>query len=343
MEKQRAEFSSDILGAMRKARRGCLAVVVLAVLGPLAGWLYLNHFTRPMANGASILVRYGRAKPLNAALDDLQQRGIIRSSRSLAILAWLGRRARLVSEGTYRFNAGMTANQVLDAIQRPLRQAVRIPEGWWIARVARKLEEKNVCSAAEYIRLAHQAEHFNPGRNLPPPQGSLEGYLFPDTYDLPPLIGAEATIRKQLEAFVSKIDLALGEKKIRRAVVIASMVELETAADRERPIIAGVIENRLRAKMPLQIDATVLYAMQEWKQLSPGTVRTVKSPYNTYLVNGLPPGPIGSPGRKSIEAALHPARHPYLYYVALPDRTHLFARTYAEHLANIRRRRAALR
>jgi UPF0755 protein len=91
--------------------------------------------------------------------------------------------------------------------------------------------------------------------------------------------------------------------------------------------------------MRLEIDASVLYALQEWKPLGPGVVRTVKSPYNTYLVSGLPPGPIGSPGLKSLKAALEPEKHGYLFYVARPDKTHYFARTYEEHRGNIRRAR----
>jgi UPF0755 protein len=95
--------------------------------------------------------------------------------------------------------------------------------------------------------------------------------------------------------------------------------------------------------MPLQIDATVLYGMQEWKVLGPGQVRKVDSPYNTYLIKGLPPGPIGSPGKKSVEAALKPATLNSLYYVALPDKTHLFSESYSGHLANIRKARAQAR
>ena len=120
-------------------------------------------------------------------------------------------------------------------------------------------------------------------------------------------------------------------------------IEAEVAQDRERPVVAGLIENRTRIGMLLQIDATVLYALQEWKELGPGVVKTVESPYNTYIHAGLPPGPIGSPGFKSIEAALKPKANPYLYYVALPDRTHMFSADYAGHLANIRKRKAALK
>jgi UPF0755 protein len=127
---------------------------------------------------------------------------------------------------------------------------------------------------------------------------------------------------------------------LQRVLTVASMVELEAARDDERARIAGVIENRLRRGMRLEIDATVLYAEQNWRELGPGQVRKTDSPYNTYRRGGLPPGPIGSPSLKSIQAALRPERHGYLFYVARPDRSHYFAATYPDHLANIRRARA---
>jgi UPF0755 protein len=225
-----------------------------------------------------------------------------------------------------------------------MRQMVRIPEGWWISRVAKRLEEKEVCKADEYVALAKQPEKFQKDVSFKLPAGSLEGYLFPDTYDLPPMIGAEETIRRQLKTFESKVVTPLkNPKNLARLVTVGSLLEAEVAQDSERPIVAGLIENRIAKGMKLQVDATVLYALQEWKELPPGVVSTVISPYNTYRISGLPPGPIGSPSFKSIAAAANPKPNSYLYYVALPNKTHLFAADYAGHLANIRKRQAALK
>jgi UPF0755 protein len=131
-------------------------------------------------------------------------------------------------------------------------------------------------------------------------------------------------------------------KELHRAVVIGSMIELEVMRDDERPVVAGVVENRLKIGMRLQLDATVLYAMQRWKNPTRRDLVETRSPYNTYLVAGLPPGPICSPTVKSVRAALQPKAHDYLYYVALPTGQHMFAATYPEHLRNIRRRKAAI-
>jgi UPF0755 protein len=124
---------------------------------------------------------------------------------------------------------------------------------------------------------------------------------------------------------------------------VASLVELEAGTDADRPKIAGVIYNRLKKGMPLQIDAGIMYALGKWKRLHFRDYREVKSPYNLYLHKGLPPSPICSPSLKSIQAALHPATHKYLYYVALPSGQSLFAQTPAEHAHNVKVRLAALK
>lgn len=282
------------------------------------------------------------SQPLAMALRDLERRGIVRDARVASRFAEITGRARPVREGTFRASPGMNLDEVLARLRNPIRQMVRLPEGWWVARTAKLLEDRGVCSADEYEAWSRKPGEFAMEVEFDLPKGSLEGYLFPDTYDLPPLLGARETIRRQLRAFEAKVVRGLkpGER-LHDVIVKASMIELEAARDDERPVIAGVIENRLRIGMPLQIDATVLYAKQEWSVLPPGVVGTVDSAYNTYRIRGLPPGPIGSPSVASIRAALNPARHRLLYYVALPDRRHLFAETYAQHLQNIRTARRA--
>lgn len=308
---------------------------------------WYQNGTAPTPPGEEILVRW-QPKSFRDAVDELANKGVIRDPLAFRLQARIRNFEVAPTGGTYSFRPGMDGAQIAEALRTPLRQMVRIPEGWWISRVAARLEDKNVCSAQEYTELASQPELFAETVTFPLPEGSLEGFLFPDTYDLPPLLGAKAVITRQLQAFEAKVIEPLGlqdadPETIRRAVIVASMVELEAALDEERPKVAAVIENRLRKGMRLEIDATVLYALGKWKVLGPGVVRTVQSPYNTYLNDGLPPGPIGSPGAKSIAAALQPDTHDYLFYVARPDRSHIFTRTYAEHRAAIRKARAETR
>lgn len=329
---------------MSEKRRKWMPFALLGALACLAAlWWGFLRMLDPTPAGPEQWVRYDRRTEMNVVLGDLERRGVVRSAWALGVWRRMAREAPFVDTGTYRLRPGLGAKDLFRALRTPVRQMVRLPEGWWISRTGRILEEKGVCTAEEYAQACADASRYGLEPPLPA-TGSLEGYLYPDTYDLPPLLGADQVVRRQVATFKEKVlDRLPPQSDVRRLLTIASMVELEAKLDRERPIIAGVIENRLRIGMPLQIDATVLYALGEWKELPPGVVNKVDSPYNTYRRRGLPPGPIGSPAWASIRAALEPASHNDLYYVAMPDGSHLFARTYDEHVRNIAKRQAALR
>jgi len=309
-----------------------------------AGALAFRWLLAPAPPGREWLVRFEQGAPLQSVLNELGRRGIVRSPVALRLYLALRRDSGPVASGTYRFRSGRDAEQIRRDLRSPLRQKVRIPEGWWIARTARLLEEKQVCPADEYVRLCARPSEFRRSVSFPLPKGSLEGYLYPDTYDLPPLLGARAVIERQLRTFEKRfLEGRRPPANLHQIVIVASMVQLEGALDAERPRIAGVIWNRLRLGMPLQIDATINYALQEWRPLARSEYRSVQNPYNTYLGAGLPPGPIGNPSIASLKAAENPERHDYLYYVARPEgRTHFFARTFDEHRRNIAKRRAGL-
>ncbi|MHB8636953.1 MAG: endolytic transglycosylase MltG [Fimbriimonadaceae bacterium] len=314
-------------------------VLVLAL-----GGLWLNRATQPVDSKATpFYVRFGRARPLSAVLADLDRQGVIRSYRAARILAVLTRMRTRLPVGTYLVGAGMSTGQVLHALAFPVHQMIRLPEHFWAARAARVLEKHQVCDAADYVQAVHDPGHFAADLPFPVHGSSLEGYLFPDTYDLPPLIGGAAVVERQLKAFDRKVYAPLGRPKdIQRIVTEASLIELEVARDDERPLVASVIENRLRKHMMLQIDASVNYGLGVWRPLKFSDYRNTKGPYNLYRHLGLPPGPICSPSLKSIEAAMHPGKTDYLYYVALPNGHSLFAKTFAEHQINIAKRKAAL-
>ncbi|HVL39388.1 MAG TPA: endolytic transglycosylase MltG [Fimbriimonadaceae bacterium] len=317
-------------------------LLVLGVLA-LAAWLWIQREIAPTAKTPEFYYRVEGSPNLPQVLNELRARGVVRNPDALRLYATIVRRQPRIREGTYRLAGGLEADEILKRLGEPIRQMVRIPETNLLVRTARLLEQKEVLKAEEYLTLARSPEGFRERfPEIPLPKESLDGYLFPDTYDLPPLLGAEKTIVKQLQAFRDKVmPVVKDPENLHRAIIVASMVELEAARDEERPVIAGVIENRLRLGMPLQIDATVLYALGEWKNLTRAELRSTQSPYNTYLNKGLPPGPICSPSLASIQGALQPAKHDYLFYVAIPGTggRHAFAATYEEHLANIAKRR----
>ncbi len=313
----------------------------MIITGAGAAFL-VNQGLKPMSPAEARLIRFEGPITRRVALNRLEREGIVRNAAMMEVWARFTNQTPSFRPGSYRLSPGMTPEQVMVALSEPIKQMVRMPEGWWIARAAPILEQKGVCTAVEYVAATKKPDQFRTEFPwLPEDLQSLEGFLFPDTYDLPPGTPAENVIREQLSAFQRKALPKIGDRsKLLDHVTVASLVELEAKKDPERPRISGVIQNRLRKGQPLEIDATVLYALQRWFVLPPGVVRTVDSPFNTYLNAGLPPGPIGSPSLASIEAAMAPETHPYFFYVALPDGNHLFATSYRDHLNNIRRARS---
>lgn len=329
---------------MGKRKFGCMQFGVIGLLLAAAlGALALQRAIQPTASSEPFYVRYDHPTPIATVLEDLEKRGVVRSSRAMTLYAKLRRKGDAVRSGTYELKGGLMPDPLLAALRKPVRQMVRMPETNWSSRSANILEQKGVTTAADYNAAVKDPARFQDAVSFPLPKDSLEGYLYPDTYDFPPLLGADGVIRRQLRNFEKRVWEGLKQPKdLHDVLTKASLVELEVARDDERPVVAGVIENRLRIGMRLQIDAAVLFGMQKWQRLTFKQIRESDSPYNTYQNAGLPPGPICSPSVKSIEAVLAPAKHDYLYYVALPTGQHMFSATYDEHLANIQRRKKAL-
>lgn len=325
----------------KKGCAGCLVVLALIGIG-----LYFagSALLAPTVPGPKRYIRFATNTDFDQALSRLQKEGFIRSSLATSLYGRITKKAGPVKEGTYEFAPGMDADTLLAALQKPVRQMVRLPETNWARRSASLLEKAGVCTADEYMELFNQPSQFQDKVSFDLSKAeTLEGYLYPDTYDLPPMLGAKGVIERQLANFEKKVlDGKTAPPNFRRTLIIASMIELEVMKDDERPIVAGVIENRITKGIPLQIDACLLYGIQKWRTLTFADYRNIPGPYNVYTHKGLPPGPICSPTNKSIRAAMKPAQHGYLYYVALPDGRHLFSATYPEHLQNIGRRKAAL-
>jgi len=329
----------------RKAKKWIIAWVLLGVLA-IVLICFLNGLRPVSSNSKSrkTYIRYEKSLRLSTALIEFEKQGYVRSSLAARILALIERRPTVVPAGSYAVSPGMDAEQILRQLRNPVTLLLRLPETNWANRTAHLLANYDVVSADEYMKLVHDPSAFSKDVSFPLPKDSLEGYLYPKKYDLPPLYGARRVILEQLKEFEKSVWNGPDRPKdLKRTLIVASLVQLESGKDYDRPMIAGVIENRLKQKMPLQIDATILYALQKWRRLNFKDYHGVQSPYNTYTVKGLPPGPICSPDAKDIEAALHPAKHKYLYYVALPDGRSIYAATYKEHLKNIAIRKAAIK
>jgi UPF0755 protein len=254
---------------------------------------------------------------------------------------------RTVHAGVYEFPAGTSEWKVLGMLAHGKKAALRftVPEGLTIQEVGQLAADRLGISEDSFVTAAGDGKTASILLGIQVP--SYEGFLRPETYVLPADVDARELVRIMAQGFLSswkpEWDRRLDTLKMSRLelVTLASIVEGEARADDEREIIAGVYRNRLRIGMALQADPTVQYAIS----LKRGRRKSrlfekdyqFNSPYNTYLYPGLPPGPVNSPSRRSIEASLYPADVRYLYFVAGPDGRHVFSRTYSEHLRAIRR------
>jgi UPF0755 protein len=286
--------------------------------------------------GASVRVTIPPGATMRTASDSLAKAGVVQSARLFRIFASLKRGDRGIKAGTYALHKGTSWGVVLDALRggKGIVHVVTIPEGFAISQIGPLLVSKlgasmdSVDAAVRDTALLHQLD-------IPTP--TLEGYLFPDTYVFTDGTTARAAVDAMVKRFeqiwkpewTARLDtIHLSRNDV---MALASIVETEARLPPERPLIAAVYLNRLRTGMLLQADPTVQYALGKhvarvyYKDLE------IDSPYNTYKYKGLPPGPIASPGRPSIEAALYPANAPFVYFVAFPDGHHEFRRDLAGH------------
>ena len=276
----------------------------------------------------------------------LQEQGLVHSAWFFKYYArMLGVDGRLKA-GHYQFTTAQSLPQIVHQLLRGTGTdeglVFTIPEGFTLVQTADLLQRRGLVSRDAFLASATKDCFDYPFlRDVPAGPNRLEGYLFPDTYR----VGNGASAHEILDLMLSRFDRKLKEMDyarrakeagltLRQAVIIASMIEREARVDEERTIISGVIRNRLERGMPLQVDATVQYALGSQRAKLYYKDLEVDSPYNTYRVNGLPPGPISSPGEASLLAAVQPAKTPFLYYVARPDGTHAFATNLEEHNAN---------
>jgi UPF0755 protein len=269
--------------------------------------------------------------------------GVVADEYTFRAALWWSGEARNLQAGEYRFAEPMSPVAVIEKIARGDIYTVRItfPEGLTISEMARLYESRGFGSAQSFVEAAADPSQI---RELDPEAPDLEGYLFPETYALPRGAPASRLVEQMVNRFRATYTEDMRQKAAsqglttRQVVALASLVEKETAQAEEHPLVAAVYRNRMRLNMPMQADPTVIYALQKSGRYD-GNIRRedlqYDSPYNTYKYPGLPPGPIASPGKASLDAALAPADVPYLYFVSRNDGTHVFAETLAQHNANV--------
>jgi UPF0755 protein len=271
----------------------------------------------------------------------LRDAGIIRSTWAFLALAYLQGSLKRLQSGEYEFHTGMSLLEILQRLEsgRVVTHQVTIPEGFTAEDIAKLLATERLADPERFLALAEDPEV---AAKLNVPADRLEGYLFPDTYRLTRGMGEEEIVRFMVARFHQAIPPDIEERAARlgldlhKVVTLASLIEKEARLDSERPLVSAVFHNRLRVRMPLQSDPTAIYMVERPRGRITVADLQRRTPYNTYVVQGLPPGPIANPGHASLHAALHPAPANYLYFVAKNDGSHHFSRTLEQHQDAVR-------
>lgn len=319
-------------------KRALLVLLAIAVVGSVAAryacFLLLERPGSPLAAPVRIDVTPG--EPFRSTAAKLEAAGLVPNATALTLWARFTGVDRQLQHGAYQFTEAASPIALVDKMRsgEAMMIHVLLPEGATLHDLASMLEHAGIGPAPRFIALAHDRSFV---RSLGIDADCLEGYLFPDTYFFSPLDPPE----KVLGAFVARFhkmftpemasEADKGGFSVHQVVTLASVIEKETGREGERPLVSAVFRNRLRLGMPLQADPTVIYGIENFNGNLTRKDLETRTPYNTYTESGLPPGPIANPGRSALEAALHPADRPYLYFVAKDDGTHEFNTTLAEH------------
>lgn len=323
-----------------------LFAVALLLIAPLAAGAWLRYALGPTSNASQ--ARYFEIKPgtgVAQVAEELERAGLVRDAHVFRwYVRWRGE-DRSIKAGLYALSPRLGVSGVVGVLVegQDLGQRVIVPEGWTISKLAERLDSQMPGVGDEFLRLVAQPENWRADFSwLPvlPPGSTLEGFLFPDTYVVTPgPAAAESLVRLMLSRFeqvaLPELNATGAPLGVYQRLIMASIIEKEAVHPRERPTISGVFYNRLALRMPFGSDPTVEYALgrhQGERGLSYKDV-AIDSPYNTYKYPGLPPTPIANPGLASLRAAVLPERTDKLYFVAQGDGSHVFTRSYREHLA----------
>jgi len=328
----------------RRAPGRIIALGVLVAIIAGIAW-FANALFQPFkgdGGGAKVRVTIPQGESLSQIADRLEKAGVIEDSGFFQLRARLAGHSGDLRPGSYELQKDMSFTAALDALQEgvpPNVVQVAIPEG--LSRKEIRPLTKGL--RGNYVRASRRSRELNPTEYKAPRSASLEGFLFPSTYELRKGKPVKNLVNEQLAEFkknFAKVDMRYARRKNLTpydVLIIASLIEREAMVTKERPLIASVIYNRLHEGIPLGIDATVRFVTGNWKRPLRQSELANPSPYNTRVHAGLPPGPIGNPGLSSIKAAAHPAKSKYLFYVVKVDSCgeHKFAKTDAEFQAYV--------
>jgi UPF0755 protein len=319
-----------------------LFLVIIFLIGGVV-YLGLDSYLKSPADkdGKAQLVIIREGLTLNEVARELEKRRLVRH-RSIFVLwaEWKGYGTR-IKAGEYRLSAAMSPVGIMEKLTRGevITYPVTIPEGYTLAQIAAALGEKGLVGEKHFLSLCTDKKMI---ARFGIQGTSLEGYLYPDTYQFARGISPLSVTETMVHRFRQMVKPLEGRDKevgmtMRDVVILASIVEKETGKAEERPLIASVFLNRLKKGMRLESDPTVIYGIKDFNGNLTRKDLSTPTPYNTYVIRGLPPGPIANPGLASIRAVLYPAETDYLYFVSKNDGSHYFSKTLREHNRAVRK------
>ncbi len=325
-----------------------IAIIAILVLGTAAllgipAWNVFDYAAQPSGNDISEkLITVLPGQHFKMIAHQLASSGIITDSIRFKLFARFKGYDKRIKAGEYRLSAALSPKQILEIMVsgKVALYRITIPEGYNLVQIADIVSKMGLAEAAGFIRSATDPEVVNA---LGLETGSLEGYLFPDTYHFPKGLPLDEIMGTMVNRFWDIFSTEWRERarqmdmSVHQVVTLASIIEKETGAAFERPLVASVFHNRLVKGMRLSSDPTVIYGIKDFDGNLTRKHLTTLTPYNTYLNKGLPPGPIANPGLASLEAALYPAETDYLYFVSKKDSTHHFSTTFEEHSRAVRK------
>jgi UPF0755 protein len=325
---------------MTEAKKQIAGVLIFLLTVVLCAAGYLLFFVSPPAGAGwdARIITITKGQSTTRIAYNLHQNGVISSPRSFKLLSYALGMNQHLKAGRYKFEWPMSSWEALQQLNRGanIYNMLTIPEGLTMAQIAGLLQAATGNDSTELMARFANTDFV---QSLSVQAPSLEGYLFPDTYSFEWETPPEKIAALMFEHFQRQIppewhqELKKQRRTLHQAVIMASLVEAEARVDSERAVVASVFYNRLRLRRPLESCASIEYVLPRRKKsrLTYADLE-IKSPYNTYRRIGLPPGPICNPGRKSLEAAVFPAKTEYLYFVAKGDGSHVFSRSLREHI-----------
>lgn len=317
-------------------RRSFIVFLTGAIFLLLIIHIYTLLYSPPRKEKISKIITIQEGASFYDAASLLEKEGLISSRRFFVLLARGFGADRKIKAGEYSLNTAMLPLEVLDIIKngKIYHHKIIIPEGYSIRQIGRLLEEEDLVDFKEYVALVHNKDFI---QTFGIDGLSLEGYLFPETYFFAKNQSLEEIVSAMVSKFFSVYTPEFENKArqlgmtMREVITLAAIIERETGAEEEMPVVSAVYHNRLKKNMPLQSDPTVIYGIKNFNGNITKKDLQAKTPYNTYRIKGLPPGPIANPGRMAIYAALYPANVPYLYFVSKNNGSHQFSTDLKEH------------